>query len=303
MSKNQIAILGSVITILYCTPVASLADSIAIPNGSFESPSTPYVSINIDSWEKSAKPDDYVESGGFLWSQLTGIFTNRPGTPDYIDNCDGNQALWLFAVPEVGLFQDYNSTDWHNQPNHQLNATFTIGRSYHLFIGVIGSGGGMLEGATLDLSLYYRDSSSNRVNVAATTLTNTPTVFSNNTHFVECRVDVPTIKASDVWAGQYIGIQVKSTVSTNTEGGYWDLDNVRLLEGPVLLNPILRGGEFEFTLLGAVGAAFEIVTTTNVNSPMEQWRPAGTVTNISGMTIFTKAVENHGQFFRAHQLP
>src|SRR5262245_39645715 len=93
------------------------AGAINIPNNSFESPATSFVSININAWQKSPKPDWYQESGGFLWTQLTGIFKNTPATSaDHIDNCDGNQALWLFAVPEVGLFQDYDSTDWHNLP-------------------------------------------------------------------------------------------------------------------------------------------------------------------------------------------
>ena len=142
MSKNFIKRWVTVGAFVGCTQ-GLFAEAIVVPNGSFESPSTPYVSINIDSWQKSPKPDDYIEAGGFLWTQLTGIFKNSsPGSSDYIDNCDGAQALWLFAVPEVALFQDYDSFDWHNQPpSHQFNATFTIGRSYHLRVGVIGTGG------------------------------------------------------------------------------------------------------------------------------------------------------------------
>jgi hypothetical protein len=40
--------------------------SIPIPNGSFELPVTPFVSVNVDAWEKPPKPDWYVEEGGFL---------------------------------------------------------------------------------------------------------------------------------------------------------------------------------------------------------------------------------------------
>src|SRR5262245_52790 len=204
----------------------SRADGIAIPNGSFESPATTYVSVNIDSWQKSPKPAWYQETGGFLWIYNTGIFKNTaPTSLDHIDNCDGSQALWLFAVPEVGLFQDYDSVDWRNQPNYQFNATFTPGKSYHLAVGVIGGGGGMAPGATLDLRFYYRDANSNHLIVAVTTLTNDPAVFSTTTHLVECRVDTATVKTSDPWAGQHIGIEFKSTVSTNLQGGYWDLDH------------------------------------------------------------------------------
>src|SRR5262245_37639158 len=203
MTKSWMIGIGCVAALVNCTGLLR-AGSIAVPNGSFESPATPYVSINIDSWQKSPKPTNYVESGGYLWTQLTGIFKNTPtNSADHIDNCDGNQALWIFAVPEVGLFQDYDSFDWHNlPPTHQFNPTFVPGRSYHLTVGVIGTGGGMALGATLDLSLYYRDAATNQVMVAVTTLTNDPGVFSNNTHLVDCHVDVPMVKTTDAWAGQ-----------------------------------------------------------------------------------------------------
>src|ERR1051326_1468690 len=157
--------------------------TILVPNFSFESPATSFVDINVDSWQKTAKPDDYNESGGYLWTQLTGVFRNTPtNSSDHIDNCDGDQALWLFAVPKVGLFQDYDSMDWNDAvPPHDFNARFEPGKSYHLTVGIIGTGGGMLEGASLELSLYYRVGSNN-VPVALTSISNTPTVFSNNTH-------------------------------------------------------------------------------------------------------------------------
>ncbi|PWU21657.1 MAG: hypothetical protein C5B50_01205 [Verrucomicrobia bacterium] len=291
---------------LFATVPARLASpgTINIPNYSFESPATSYVSINIDSWQKSPKPDWYQESGGFLWTQLTGIFKNTPpGSSDHIDNCDGNQALWLFAVPEVALFQDYDSTDWHNlPPNHQFNATFTPGKSYHLTVGVIGTGGGMLQGATLELSLYYRDAASNHIVVGVTSLTNDPTVFSNNTHLVDCRVDTATVKSADPWAGQHIGIQFKSTVSTNLQGGYWDLDNARLLEGPALLSPAFGNGQCTFTLLGEPGGVFQILTTTNPAVPMSNWRAGGIVTNATGSTGVTNAIGASQSFYRAVQL-
>src|SRR5262245_10147551 len=77
------------------------ADTFAVPNGSFEGPQTGYVSINIDNWQKNPKPAWYQEQGGFLWTQLTGIFKNTaPGNSDHLENCDLAQAIWLFAVPE-----------------------------------------------------------------------------------------------------------------------------------------------------------------------------------------------------------
>ena len=83
------------------------AGTLNVPNASFESPVTSFVNINVDAWQKSPKPDWYDESGGFLLSQLFGAFKNTAaGNADHIDNCDGNQALWLFSVPEVADLQD-----------------------------------------------------------------------------------------------------------------------------------------------------------------------------------------------------
>src|SRR5436190_14332647 len=112
--------------------------TIGIPNESFESPATDFVNTHIDSWQKSAKPDWYDESGPFLWDQLTGVFKNTAATSaDHIDNCDGNQAAWMFAIPQVALFQDYDTMDWNDLlPTHDFNAVFEAGKSYHLTMGV-----------------------------------------------------------------------------------------------------------------------------------------------------------------------
>jgi hypothetical protein len=282
------------------------AASVPVPNHSFESPASSFVSINIDSWQKTPKPDWYVEGGGFLWTQLTGAFQNTANSsPDHIMNCDGNQLIWLFVVPEVGLFQDYNSLDLDDpSPTHAFDARFEVGKSYHLTVGIIGTGGGMQQGATLELSLYYRDVASNRVTVAATSVTNLITVFSNNTQLLDCTVNVPTVRATDAWANQSIGILLLSTVSTNLQGGYWDLDNVRLREGPAFLNPTKASTQFSASLLGEPGAAFEFLTTTNIALPSSAWTSLGIVTNINGTIPFIDTAPEFDQrFYRARQLP
>src|SRR5262245_50961431 len=84
------------LTTRMCAAAACLgsvpAEVIPIPNGSFEAPATTFVDLNIQAWQKSPKPDWYVEGGGFLWIQLSGVFKNTPeGRADHIDNCDGEQ--------------------------------------------------------------------------------------------------------------------------------------------------------------------------------------------------------------------
>jgi hypothetical protein len=283
------------------------AGMIAVPNGSFESPATPYVSVNINSWQKSAMPVWYDETGGFLWSYNLGIFKNTAtNSPDYIDNCDGNQAMWLFAVPEVAIFQDYDSTNWSSPvPTHAFDAKFEMGKSCQLTVGVVPVGG-MLPGATLQLSLYYRDAASNQVTVAATSITNTPSIFTNTTHLLDFHVTVPMVTPGDPWAGQHIGIQMLSTVDTNHQGGYWDLDNIRLssILEPAVSDPVCTNGQFQFTLRSEPGIGVEIIATTNLTLPMSQWSSLGTLTNeMEAVAVRDRVMDSNAQFYRARRLP
>src|SRR5262249_28404720 len=138
-----------------------------VPNYSFESPETDFASPLIDSWQKAPQPVWYSDTN-FPWPQLMGQFLNTSnGSPDHIDNVEGQQAAFLFALPDVAIFQDYNSiggTD--TDPSHEFNAKFQVGKSYALTVGVLGNGGGMSNGATFAISLYYRDLASNIVTVA-----------------------------------------------------------------------------------------------------------------------------------------
>jgi hypothetical protein len=280
------------------------AGSIGVPNGSFESPVTDFVDIHVDSWQKAAKPSWYDEINNGPWDQLIGTFKNTTNTsPDHIDNCDGNQAIWMFAVPEVALFQDYNSMDWNDQaPTHNFNALYEVGKSYHLTVGVIGGGYSMLQGVSLQLCLYYRDTASNQVPVGLASVTYSNAVFSNRTHFVDFKVDVPAVKATDAWAGQNIGIQILSTVSSNLEGGYWDLDNVRLssIREPVLQNPVFTNGQFNFTLQSEPGLKLEMLAAGNLAS---NWVSLGTLTNATGTVSFTNTPAGFSRrFYQARKI-
>jgi hypothetical protein len=307
---------AAAILVLLASLSGALGANIIVPNASFEfpapSPFFPYSTI-LDSWQKTPKPDWYDDGGGlYLWEQLSGIFKNTPvGSSDHIVNCDGAHAAWLMAVPEVCFFQDYDSIG-SNETNasHAFNAIYEPGKSYQMTVGLFGGGaggnGGMYLGATIELSLYYRDANSNRVIVAATTITNSAELFTSNTNLVDFAVTVPTIQAGDAWAGQNIGIQFLSTVSTNLQGGYWDLDNVRLVSvvTPQLVNPTVPNNQFQFTLRSEPGLRFEILASTNATLATTNWTVLSTVTNVTGELPYVDSAPFFAQrFYQARQLP
>jgi hypothetical protein len=206
--------------------------------------------------------------------------------------------------------QDYDSIDWSNvAPTHAFNTTFDVSKSYTLTVGVIGGTNltiPMQEGTALVLSMYYRNSTSNMVTVAATSITNSGAVFGSGTHFLDYQVQVPTVKASDPWAGQHIGVQLLSAVGPGLEGGYWDLDNVRLVSSgpPTLLAAARSNGQFSCTLQSAPGLRFEMLATTNLALATSNWTSLAILTNVTGTTPFLDTTTNlTRRFYRAHQLP
>jgi hypothetical protein len=286
------------------------AAAIAVPNGSFESPAvppvSPYASPEIDYWQKSPQPAWYdpSQNANTPWAYLMGEFYNVPFPGQFIDNCDGTQAMFLFALPEAAVFQDYSSVYGTNDvASHAFNARFNTGSSYDLTVGVLGGGGGMKPGVTLQLQLYYRDGSSNMVVVGSTSITNSAELFPTNTHFVDFSVHVPQVKPSDPWAGQNIGIQLASTVDFTLAGGYWDLDNVRLVESgtPLLTISGVTNGVFSVNVQSGAGARFQIETATNL-ATSATWSSLGVFTNGSGVISLQENATNSVRFYRAHQL-
>lgn len=279
---------------------------IEVPNASFESPGTDFVTNIITAWRKTAKPAWYDESGGFYWDQLFGLFLNpSPDDPRHIDNCDGNQALYLFAVPELGLFLDETCMD-ESGTTPVFAKHFEAGYAYRLAVSLVGSGGGMAPGTSMRVGMYYRNSSSNIVLLAATNIIHSTDLFSNTSHLLDFQVDLPTVKAGDAWAGRNIGLELSSTVSFELQGGYWDLDNVRLssYREPTLIGATVTSNALTFTLESDPGLTFEIVTSTNMALPSGVWTPLGTLTNLTGSVSFSEPVTNAvRRFYRAVQVP
>jgi hypothetical protein len=294
--------LAALTLVLLAPACAALqAGPIAIPNASFESPEVPLAYPVIDSWEQVPA----------WYAQQSGVFLNPlPTELHYIDNCDGSQGAFLFTSNNVAIFVDYDSTDWSNPtPTHAFDAAFDVGKSYTLTVGVIGGTNltiPMQEGPVLVLGLYYRDGESNMVTVSTLSITNSDSLFGSGTHFMDFQVHVPTVQASDPWAGQHIGVQILSAVSPDLEGGYWDLDNVRLFAAgaPTLLAPVWTNGLFSFTLESEPGLRFEILASTDPSLPLSNWASLGTLTNTSGDTPFLDPAANYShRFYRARQLP
>lgn len=301
------------VTAAVCLTGTLFASTVAIPNASFESqpaPSPyvpPYVELRVDAWQKTPTPFWWDEIAYGPWDQLIGLFANAPfGDPSRLDNCDGNQAMYLFANPQVGVFQDFDSTDWSTTvPSRAFNATFEAGKSYKLTAGVtVSYYRPPTNGATLDLSLYYRDAASNRVTVAATSITYSTEVFSNVAHLVDFQVNLPTVNSSDAWAGRHIGVAVMSSVGFELAGGVWDVDNVRLTatRTPVLTGSAVTNGQFNFTLESEPGLVCEILASTNPALAGANWTSLRTITNQTGSFLFSEPATNRpGRFYRARQ--
>jgi hypothetical protein len=163
----------------------------------------------------------------------------------------------------------------------------------------------MYDGTPLELSLYYRNASNDIVSVATVAITNSALVFPTNTHFVDFSVYVPGVQATNLWAGQNIGVQIASTVTYDLRGGYWDVDNVRLTETllPALTDLRLTNNQLGFTLQSQPGLRFEILATTNLALPISNWTNLGTLTNVTGAAPFLDPATNlNHRYYRAHQL-
>lgn len=208
------------------------AQPITVPNHSFESQSGigyPFgTNPNLDSWQKISEPAYFTPAFGAYgipWYGTAGGFidTNPYG------NRIGTQAGYILAAPQVILFQDYDSS-----PTHDFNATFDIGKSYNMTLGLFGKAN-IIPGSTLQLSLYYRDGLNQKVVVGSTVVTYSAASFppSTNLNLIDYSVNIPTVQGSDAWAGQHIGIQMESTIPIEmTSFGNWDFDNVRLTAVP-----------------------------------------------------------------------
>lgn len=281
--------------LLYAGSLA--AEVIPISNPSFEAPETPFVSLAIEGWVKNPKPDEFVENDQFVWDQLVGIFKNTPqGSPDHIPNTDGAQGLFLFTVPGAGFSQIVPDT------------VFEPGRSYTLTAGFIGGGGGMLEGASVRMELFYLSDSEEPLTAASVELLHSVEEFPTTTDYVDRSLVLNAVSDEDPWLESPIGIRFYSTTPFQLAAGFWDIDHVRLSsESPtgVLQSPSLEEGVMRFTLTGPSGSTWSIVRADAIETPSAEWEELTQITlrdspatitddNVAGASRFYRAVEISG---------
>jgi hypothetical protein len=122
---------------------------------------------------------------------------------------------------------------------------------------------------------------------------------------VDFKAKIPVVNAIDLWAGKNIGIRLLSTSTTNNTGGYWDVDNVRLVEttATALSGPVKTNNQFKLTLASEPDSAFDVIASSNISQASSNWTVVGRITNITGEGTVTDAETNHTQrFYRARGL-
>ncbi len=207
-----------VITAVLLIIVPAKADSVPIPNHSFEVPTidpiaNPFLAIPfVSSWTE----DDIDPC-----SRNTGTFLNTPPeSSDHLFNVDGSQLAFLGSMDGNALWQ-------------YLPATYQQGRSYQLTVGVcISAAFPPPQGTPLVLALHY----SSDPNLALHFLSD-PNIASvkvpapppSSRTIEDFSITLPTVDPNDPWVNKNIGIAIRAT---GAAGGFWDLDNVRLMEYP-----------------------------------------------------------------------
>jgi hypothetical protein len=204
--------------LLVLAPVIALAAaparsaSIHIENASFEAPVIDPCGFQVLPYVDQWRELDLDNQG----STNTGIFINTlPGSPDRVLNADCNQLAFLGSAQGNGFEQD-------------LVSVYKVGCAYRLTVGVGGSmrfpPSSSEPTDTIELVLYYLEDS-NTVDIIHYTVE----AMEPNSFLQDFRTDLPTVQATDAWAGKNIGVAIRAT---GLAGGFWVLDNVRLTELP-----------------------------------------------------------------------
>jgi hypothetical protein len=186
---------------LAATPVWSA--SIHIENASFEAPA-----IDPNGFPAVPFVDNWTEIDiDTLSSTNTGVFANTPvGSHDHVVNADGSQLAFLGSELGNALEQD-------------LTAIYKEGCDYPgLF-----SPSSIEPVDAIELVLFYRNGN-DVVDIVSRTVEATGL---SSTQLMDFSLHLPAVQSGDAWAGKAIGAALRAA---GMPGGFWDLDNVRLIE-------------------------------------------------------------------------
>jgi hypothetical protein len=217
MLRDYVCLSVFILLILWITSEVRSA-SIPIENASFEAPA-----IDPNAFPAVPYADHWIELDvDTLSSSNTGVFANTAeDSPDHIINPDGSQLAFLGTETGNGFEQD-------------MEATYKVGCDYRLTVAVGVSWrfppSGESPADLLELVLYYHDGNE-PIDIVCQTVTALPW----SQMLQDFSVYLPKVSSDDAWAGKNIGIAMRSA---GMPGGYWDLDNVRLVESVPISIPI-----------------------------------------------------------------
>ncbi|MCF7973609.1 MAG: hypothetical protein K9N55_07320, partial [Phycisphaerae bacterium] len=187
--------------------VSAHADFIVIENSSFESPH-----VDPNAFQALPFVDQWIEkdNDGEL-STNTGVFPNPAagGFGGHLANAEGEQVAFLGSEQGNSLEQD-------------LTAVYESGYAYRLTVAVgMSSMFPPSELNSLELAFYYYDGNE-PVNIGTKYLSASDLLLFE---LVDVSLTLPIVGTDHAWAGQPMGIAIRSI---GPASGFWDLDNVRV---------------------------------------------------------------------------
>jgi len=244
--------------------------TIPIENASFEAPV-----VDPNGFPAVPFVDQWTEIDlDTLSSTNTGVFANTPAdSPDHIVNAYGSQLAFLGSQTGNALEQD-------------LAATYKAGCDYQLTVSVGVSGRFPPSSAepvdALELVLFYRDGD-NVVDIVHQTV---EAAGLSSTQLTDVSLYLPTVQPGDAWAGMAIGVALRAA---GMPGGFWDLDNVRLIESLPVSIPI-ENASFEAPVVDPNGfpavpyvdlwTEIDLDTVSSTNTGVFANTPAGSPDHI-----------------------
>lgn len=201
----------------------SLPVLVPIENASFEAPAVDPNGFGALPFAEGWTELDVDAEG----STNTGVFLNTPeGSPDRLLNADGDQLAFLGSQEGNGFEQ-------------VLGSVYVPGCEYRLTVaaGVSAMFPPSSEEPldTVELVLYYVDGPNSVPMDIGTASQLIEATGLSSTQLLDFSAYLATVDVNDAWAGRPIGVAIRAA---GMAGGFWDLDNVRLVESLPVAIPI-----------------------------------------------------------------